>query len=197
MKAARIHDYGDVTAIRIEETLVPSLGDDEVLIDVAGYSFNPGEANLRAGRLRDIFSLEFPYTVGHDVSGTVVEVGSDVTTFVTGEGVIGRLDGGGAAAEFTATPAQVLAGAPETIPPADAAAIPITGLTAWQAVYEHAQVSAGQVVLINGGGGGVGFFAIQLVNGPARRSSPPPVSAAATGCVSKAPIRSSITRPLP
>lgn len=162
MRAARIHDYGDVSTIRIEETPVPSLGDGEVLIEVAGYSFNPGEANLRAGSLREIFNLEFPYTLGHDVAGTLVDIGRNVTSLHTGQHVIGRLDGGGAAAEFAAAPAEVLAAAPETVPLADAAAIPIAGLTAWQAVFEHAQVSAGQDVLINGAGGGVGLFATQL-----------------------------------
>lgn len=162
MRAARIHDYGDVESIRIEDVPIPSPDPDDVLLEVSGYSFNPGEVNLRAGRLLEVFQLAFPFTLGHDVSGTVVEVGSNVTAFDGGDNVIGRLDGGGAAAEYVAAPAGVLVAAPERIPLADASAMPVAGLTAWQAVVEHGQVSAGDRVLVNGAGGGVGYFAIQL-----------------------------------
>lgn len=163
MRAARIHGYGDPGVIQVEDAPILTFGDDQVLVEVAGYSFNPGETHLRAGHLQDMFHLEFPYTLGHDVAGRVVDVGPNVSALSRGESVIGRIDEGGAAAEFVAVSAEILTRAPETIPLPDAAAIPVAGLTAWQAVMEHGRVSAGDSVLVNGAGGGVGVFAIQLV----------------------------------
>lgn len=161
MKAARIGDYGDADVIHIEETPLPMPGDGEVLIRVAGYSFNPSETALRAGGLHEVFPLEFPYTLGWDVSGTVVEQFGR-SDFAIGDKVIGRLDRGGAAAEYVVAPVADLAKAPTTVSLADAAAIPVAGLASWQAVIEHARVSPGQTVLINGAGGAVGRFAVQL-----------------------------------
>ncbi|MFD1939884.1 zinc-binding dehydrogenase [Nonomuraea mangrovi] len=157
-RAARIHEYGSAEVIRHEEAPLPAPGPGEVLVRVAATSFNPSETGLRAGLLQAVL----PYTLGWDVSGTVVAVGAGVTRWSRGDRVIGRLDGGGAAAEYVAAPAAALAAAPRAIPPADAAAIPVAALTAWQAVFEHAEVSAGTRVLINGAGGGVGGFAVQL-----------------------------------
>lgn len=162
MRAARIHEYGGAEVIRHEEAPLPVPRPGEVLVRVAATSFNPSETGLRAGMLRAVLPVALPYTLGWDVSGTVAAVGAGVTRWREGDRVIGRLDGGGAAAEYVAAPAEVLAAAPRAIPPAHAAAIPVAALTAWQAVFEHAKVAAGTRVLINGAGGGVGGFAVQL-----------------------------------
>ncbi|MFI6093602.1 NADP-dependent oxidoreductase [Streptomyces sp. NPDC051218] len=103
-----------------------------------------------------------PYTLGWDVAGIVAEIGAGAERFAVGDRVIGRLDGGGAAAEYVRAPAAVLTAAPESIPLAHAAALPIAGLTAWQAVFEHGKVATGRRVLVNGAGGGVGGFVTQL-----------------------------------
>ncbi|MEU1689284.1 NADP-dependent oxidoreductase [Micromonospora sp. NPDC005707] len=161
MKAARIHEYGDASVIRYEDVPRPAPGPGEVLTRVAASSFNPSEMALRSGLLRSILPLNLPYTLGWDVAGTVVEIGSDVHTLAVGDRVVGRLDGGGAA-EYVAAPADTLVPAPVAIPLANAAAIPVAGLTAWQAVFEHARITPGQRVLVNGAGGGVGGFAVQL-----------------------------------
>ena len=160
MRAARIHEYGDADVIRYEETPLPVPEPDQVLIRVAATSYNPSDAALRAGYLRDVLPVELPYTLGFDVSGTVTQAGSG--SFTVGDKVIGRLDYGGASAEYVTAPADVLAIAPATIPLADAAAVPVAALTADQAVHEHAHLAPGQRVLINGAGGGVGAFAVQL-----------------------------------
>ncbi|GIJ30016.1 NADPH:quinone reductase [Micromonospora qiuiae] len=160
MKAMQIHRYGDASVIRQEDIPRPAPGRGEVLIQVAATSFNPSDIGLRRGLLRAIFPLDLPYTLGGEVAGTVVEVGDAVHTLAVGDRVIGR--GGGAAAEYVTAAADTLVAAPTTIPLAHAAAIPIAGVTAWQAVFEQARITPGQRVLVNGAGGGVGGFAVQL-----------------------------------
>jgi NADPH:quinone reductase-like Zn-dependent oxidoreductase len=121
-----------------------------VLIHVAATSLNPTETALRSGRLAAFLPVTLPLTLGWDVAGTV-----------DGEPVIGMLDEG-AAAEFAVGPATALVPAPASVPLADAAALPLAGMTAWQAVTEHARIAPGERVLINGAGGGIGGFAVQL-----------------------------------
>ncbi|WP_245740351.1 alcohol dehydrogenase catalytic domain-containing protein [Nonomuraea maritima] len=157
MRAARIHEYGDASVISLEEVPVPKSGPGEVLIRVAATSFNPSEVGLRMGLLQDVLGVTLPHTLGWDVAGTVVTGAGDLAP---GDKVIGLIDG--AAAEYAVAKASVLARAPERIPLADAAAVPVAGLTAWQAVFEHARIGRGSRVLINGAGGGVGLFAVQL-----------------------------------
>ncbi|MCF2531657.1 NADP-dependent oxidoreductase [Yinghuangia soli] len=163
MMAARIHSYGDPSVIRHEPVPRPRPARGEVLLRVAATSFNPTEAALRAGLLQAFMPLPLPHTLGWDVSGTVVELGPDVSTFRVGDQVVGRLDHAGAAAEYVCAPAATLTSAPASLPLAHAAALPIAGLSAWQAVFEHGRIAAGERVLINGAGGGVGGFATQLV----------------------------------
>ncbi|WP_426502986.1 NAD(P)H-binding protein [Dactylosporangium sp. McL0621] len=162
MKAARIHEHGDASVIRYEEVPRPVPGPGDVLIRVAATSFNPSETAQRSGMLRAVLPVDLPYILGWDVSGTIAEIGDDVEEFTVGDRVIGRLDAGGAAAEYVAARVSVLAKAPDTIPLANAAAIPVAALTAWQALFEHAHITAGQRVLINGAGGGLGVFTVQL-----------------------------------
>jgi len=156
----RIHRYGDASVIRQDEIPRPVPGGGAVVLRVAATSFNPSEVGLRRGLLRSVFPLDLPYTLGGDVAGTVAEVGDGVHTLAVGDRVIGRLDGG-AAAEYAVAAADVLVAAPAAIPLEHAAAIPIAGVTAWQAVFEHARITSGQRVLINGTGS-VGRFAVQL-----------------------------------
>ncbi|MBW5484074.1 zinc-binding dehydrogenase [Streptomyces bambusae] len=162
MKTARIHEYGDASAIRYDDVPLPRPAFGDVLIRVAATSFNPTEAALRAGLLQAFLPVELPYTLGWDVAGTVAEVGAGVEGFAVGDRVVGRLDSGGAAAEYARAPAAVLTAAPKSVPLAHAAALPVAGLTAWQAVFEHGKVETGQRVLVNGAGGGVGGFVTQL-----------------------------------
>lgn len=150
MKAARIHRHGDPSVIQFDDVPVPAPGPGEVLVKVAATSFNPTELALRNGVLRSLFPIDLPFTLGWDIAGTIV--GTDAP-------VIGWVDGG-AAAEFVAAPADRLVPAPTSIPLPAAAAIPLAGSTAWQAVVPN--VTAGQRVLINGAGGGIGGFAVQL-----------------------------------
>jgi NADPH:quinone reductase-like Zn-dependent oxidoreductase len=162
MKTARIHDYGDASVIRYDDVPRPQPASGEVLIRVAATSFNPTEAALRGGLLRAFFPLDLPYTLGWDVAGTVAEIGAGAEGCTVGDRVIGRLDSAGAAAEYVRAPVATLVTAPASVPLANAAALPVAGLTAWQAVFEHGKVAAGQRVLVNGAGGGVGGSVTQL-----------------------------------
>jgi len=164
MKAVRFHEYGDPSVLRYEDVEQPAPGPGQALIRVAATSFNGVDGNIRAGLMQGPIPVTLPHTPGIDVAGTVAALGEGVTNVGTGDRVIGFLPmtGEGAAAEYVVAPAEILAPAPATIPLTDAAALPIVGLTAWQALFDHAGLTAGQRVLINGAGGAVGGFAVQL-----------------------------------
>ncbi|MFE4309736.1 NADP-dependent oxidoreductase [Streptomyces sp. NPDC056891] len=161
MKTARIHEFGDASVIRYDTVPRPRPAVGDVLVRVAATSFNPTEAALRGGMLQAFLPVDLPYTLGWDVAGTVAEIGAGVRGFAVGDRVVGRLDGGGAA-QYVRAPAAALVAVPDSVPLAHAAALPIAGLTAWQAVFEYGKVAAGQRVLVNGAGGGVGGFVTQL-----------------------------------
>src|SRR5579859_212783 len=164
MKAVRFHEYGGIDVLRYEDVDRPRPGPGEVLVQVAGTAFNPVDTWFRAGIIHQIFPVTFPHTLGLDAAGTVVEQGEGVEVPAVGDAVIGFLPmtGPGAAAEFVVVLATVLVPAPTGIPLADAAAIPVAALTAWQALFEHGDLTPGQRVLVNGAGGGVGGFTVQL-----------------------------------
>ncbi|MDX3119437.1 MULTISPECIES: NADP-dependent oxidoreductase [Streptomyces] len=161
MKAARIHEFGDASVIRYDAVPRPRPASGEVLIRVAATSFNPTEAALRAGMLQAFLPVALPYALGWDIAGTVAEIGAGAQGFAVGDRVMGWLDSGGAA-EYARAPVAVLVAVPDAVPLTNAAALPLAGLTAWQAVFEHGQVAAGQRVLVNGAGGGIGGFVTQL-----------------------------------
>ncbi|SDH75601.1 zinc-binding dehydrogenase [Nonomuraea jiangxiensis] len=195
MRAARLHEYGG--PIHHDRIPTPRPGPGEVLIEVAGNSFNPSELGLRAGLLRNLFELDLPHTFGWDVSGTVVETGPGVTDPAPGERVFGLVTG--SAADYVVAPASLLAPAPRSIPLADAAAVPVAGLTAWQAVHEQAPLAPGQRVLINGAGGGIGLFAVQLARlaGATVTATASPRSAAAVARYGAHEVIDYTTTPLP
>jgi len=164
MKAVRFHEYGGPDVLRYEDVEQPAPGAGEVRIRVAATSFNAVDANIRGGFMREAIPVELPHTPGLDVAGTVDALGEGVDGVEVGDEVVGFLPmtGDGAAAEYVLAPAEVLAPAPKSIPLPDAAALPVVGLTAWQALFDHAELKAGQRVLINGAGGAVGGYAVQL-----------------------------------
>jgi NADPH:quinone reductase-like Zn-dependent oxidoreductase len=164
MKAVRFHEYGDSDVLRYEDVQEPFPGPEEVRIRVAATAFNPVDAGIRGGFLKEPFPVVLPHVPGYDVAGTIDVVGPNVAGRGVGDRVIAFLPmvAEGAAAEYVVAPAEILADAPASIPLADAAALPSVGLTAWQAVFEHAGLRAGQRLLVNGAGGAVGGYAVQL-----------------------------------
>ncbi|MGW4982307.1 NADP-dependent oxidoreductase [Streptomyces mirabilis] len=164
MKVVRFHQYGDPDVLRHEDVEQPNPGAGQVRVRVAATSFNPVDANIRAGFMQGPIPVTLPHTPGIDVAGTVDALGEGVTGIQVGDQVIGFLPmaGPGAAAEYVLAPAEALTPAPKSVALSDAAALPLVGLTAWQALFEHAKLTAGQRVLVNGAGGAVGGYAVQL-----------------------------------
>lgn len=166
MKAIQYRRYGGSDVVEYVDIQRPTAGAGQVLVKVAGTSFNPVDAGIRGGYLTEVFGIELPHVPGIDVAGTIAELGDGVEGWSVGDAVVALLpmDADGAAADYVPAPTESLAAAPQSVPLADAAALPTVGLTAWQALFEIAGVSAGQTVLINGAGGAVGGYAIQLAS---------------------------------
>jgi NADPH:quinone reductase-like Zn-dependent oxidoreductase len=162
MKAVRFHQTGDADVLRYEDVELPVPGAGEVRVRVAGSAYNPADGGMRGGFLP--IPITLPHTPGYDVSGTVDAVDDGVTGLAVGDAVIGFLPmtAAGSAAEYVVAPADALVPAPTRIPLADAAGLPSVGLTAWQALFEAGGLRAGQRVLVNGAGGPVGGYAVQL-----------------------------------
>ncbi|MET7455882.1 NADP-dependent oxidoreductase [Streptomyces sp. NPDC005574] len=164
MKAVRFHEYGTPDVLRHEDVEQPVPAAGEVLIRVAATSFNAVDGNIRAGFMQGPIPVVLPHTPGIDVAGRVDALGEGVDGVRAGDRVVGFLPmtGVGASAEYVVAPAGILTPAPTSIPLADAGGLPLVGLTAWQALFDHAELTAGQRVLINGAGGAVGDYAVQL-----------------------------------
>ncbi|MEU7103138.1 NADP-dependent oxidoreductase [Streptomyces longwoodensis] len=164
MKAVRFHEYGDPDVLVHEDVEQPVPGPGQVRVRVAATSFNPVDGNIRAGFMQGPIPVVLPHTPGIDLAGTVDALGEGVEGLAVGDDVVGFLpmDGPGAAAEYALAPAEVLTPAPKSVSLADAAALPLVGLTAHQALFEHGGLAAGQRVLVNGAGGAVGGYAVQL-----------------------------------
>lgn len=164
MKAIRYHGYGSSEVLRYEEVERPVPGPGQVLVQVAATSFNPVDSHIRAGVLAEAIPISLPFVPGLDLSGTVVELGPGVSGWAPGDRVLAMLplDAAGAAAEYVLAPAESVAAAPRTIDLVDAAALPLSGLAAWQTLFELAELKPGQSILINGAAGSVGGLAVQL-----------------------------------
>jgi len=142
----------------------PTVGDRDVLVRVGAAGVNQLDEKIRDGEFKAILPYKTPLTLGHDVAGTVIRVGSKVRAFNTGDQVFARPRDHriGAFAERIAIDEADLALAPETISPVEAASLPLVALTAWQALVVKGNVKPGQKVLVHAGAGGVGSITIQL-----------------------------------
>jgi NADPH:quinone reductase-like Zn-dependent oxidoreductase len=164
MKAVRIHEYGNSSVLQYEDAPMPISESNEVLIRVVAASVNPVDWKIREGYLKEMIPYEMPLTLGWDVSGIVESVGSNVTRFKEGDAVYSRPDikRNGTYAEYVVVREAELAFKPQMISHIEAAALPLTGITAWEVLITAANLIAGQKVLIHAGSGGVGSLAIQL-----------------------------------
>jgi len=162
MKAVRVHAFGGIEALTYEDVPQPATGEGQVLVRVAAAGVGPWDAWVREGR--SALPQPLPLVLGSDVSGVVEAVGPGVTAFASGEAVFGvtnaRFTGG--YAEYAAAEAAMVAGKPRGLADTAAASLPIVACTAWQMVFDHARVEAGQRVLVQGGAGNVGAYAVQL-----------------------------------
>ena len=164
MKALQITKYGEIKdSLSIQDVDKPSYNDNDILVAVKAASLNPIDYKLAEGKLKDMLSLKLPATIGYDVSGVVVEKGSKVKNFEIGDEIYSRVpqEQMGTVAEFVAINIDMVALKPENISFEQASALPLTGLTAMQAL-EKVNIKEGDRILIHAGSGGVGSFAIQF-----------------------------------
>jgi NADPH:quinone reductase-like Zn-dependent oxidoreductase len=164
MKAFILDRYGSADHVRAGDVPDPKLREDDVLVQIHAAGVNLLDSKIRNGEFKLFLRYRLPLILGHDVAGVVVRVGSRVRRFKPGDEVYARPADGriGAFAEFIAIAEEDVAIKPKALSMAEAASIPLVGLTAWQALVERANLRKGQKVLIHAGSGGVGTFAIQL-----------------------------------
>lgn len=164
MKAAVIYEYGGPEVFRYEEIPQPKIKDDEVLIEVYAASVNPVDWKQRKGNHKLFLKARFPIVLGYDISGWIVKCGSNITKFKDGDQVFCRLTNrfGGAFAEYAKAKQSALCLKPENMDHIHAAAIPMAGQTALQALRDKGRLEPGKKILIIGAAGGVGHYALQL-----------------------------------
>ena len=164
MKAVRINSYGGPEVLVEEDAPRPEPSTKEVLIEVYAAGVNPIDWKVREGYAKGWLRHKLPLIPGWDVSGVLVDLGDGVKGFKTGDEVYGKLDSGrdGAYAEYAVSRVENIAHKPQRIDHVQAAAVPIAALTAWQSLFDLANLSKGQIVLIHGAAGGVGHFAVQF-----------------------------------
>ncbi|MEG2325588.1 MAG: NADP-dependent oxidoreductase [Enterococcus sp.] len=163
-RAVIIEEYGHADQLKESTVTLPQLGEHQVVVKVAATSVNPIDWKLREGYLAQMMPWDFPIILGWDVAGEIVEIGSAVTDWKVGQKVFARPETTrfGTYADYTIVDDHLLAVKPENVSFEDAAAVPLAGLTAYQALFTHGQLKAGEKVLIHAGAGGVGIYAIQL-----------------------------------
>ena len=165
MKAARIHEFGSPGVIVIEDVPRPTPGDGEVLVRVAATGVGPWDGWIRSHT--SVVQVPLPLTLGSDLSGLIEEIGPGVSGFKKGEEVYGvtNVDFVGAHAEYAIASATMIAPKPRSLDHVQAASVPVVAVTAWQMLFEYGKAAAGQTVLIHGGAGNVGAYAVQLAHG--------------------------------
>lgn len=164
IKAIVINQYGSAEVLQYQDIPKPQIKSDQMLVKVHAASVNPVDWKMRKGMLKIVTGNKFPIALGFDVSGEVVEVGSQVTQFKPGDLIFACLDQttGGSYAEYAAVSEKVACLKPQNITHEQAAAVPLAAITALQALRDKGQIKAGHRVLINGASGGVGTFAVQI-----------------------------------
>src|SRR6266513_4125523 len=164
MKAVVIHEYGGPEVLKYENVPQPEPKQDELLIRVIAAGVNPVDGMIRSGMFDKEGHRAFPVILGGDISGVVEKVGSNITKFKSGDPVFAyvSLDNSGGYAQYAVVTEREAAPKPKSLTYVEAAAVPIVAITAWQALIDTAKLSTGQTVLIHGGSGGVGTFAIQI-----------------------------------
>jgi len=163
MKAVYIERFGGPETLQLHEVDRPSPKDDEILIRVRAASVNPVDYKIRSGKYPAVTEKNLPKVLGRDVAGVVEACGIAVKEFQRGDEVFAMLDGAtGGYAEFVAVRANLCARKPLNLSFVQAAAVPLAAITAWQGLFDQGGLTGGQRVLIHGGAGGVGHFAIQF-----------------------------------
>jgi NADPH:quinone reductase-like Zn-dependent oxidoreductase len=163
MAVIRIREFGGPEVLHLESVAVPTPGEGELLVKVAAAGVNPVDYKIRNGKYPAVKQDKLPFVLGREVAGTVVECGHSAAPFAAGDAVfavpgIGR----GGYAEYALVKVSEAAPKPASLDVIQAAAVPLAALTAWQGLFQHGNLKSGQRLLIHGGSGGVGHFAIQF-----------------------------------
>ncbi|MFL6515948.1 MAG: NADP-dependent oxidoreductase [Chthoniobacterales bacterium] len=162
MKAVVAHEYGAPEVLKIEEVPRPEPKENEILVKVVASGVNPADPLTLSGKYAKEFGTHLPLIPGYDIAGVVEKTGATVRKFKPGDAVYGYPTFGGGWAEYVIVSEGEVALKPKSLDFIQAAAVPMGALTAWQALVDVAQLQAGQTILIHGGSGGVGSFAIQI-----------------------------------
>ena len=171
MKAIVVHEYGGPEVLKYEDAPRPEPKEDQILVRVVAAGVNPVDGMIRSGMFAKHEKAAFPMILGGDIAGVVENAGNKITKFKAGDPVFAYLSlkNGGGYAEYALATEREAALKPKSLTYVEAAAVPIVALTAWQALVDTAKLSAGQTVLIHGGSGGVGTFAIQIARARAAK----------------------------
>jgi NADPH:quinone reductase-like Zn-dependent oxidoreductase len=162
MKAVVAHEYGAPEVLKFEEVPRPQPKEDEALVRVIASSVNPADPLTLSGKYAREFGTHLPLIPGYDIAGVVEKTGANVTKLKVGDAVYGYPTFGGGWADYVTVKEWEVAAKPKSLNFVESAAVPMGGLTAWQALVDVAKLQPGQTVLVHGGSGGVGSFAIQI-----------------------------------
>src|SRR5882762_6427977 len=161
MKAVRVLEYGG--QLGFADVPVPTIARDEILVKIKNTAVNHLDLVEASGKIRQILPIDLPWIPGHEFSGTVEQVGGDVAAFAPGNAVFGTSPLGAYAEYLAVTPATVVRKPPNLSYEA-AASVPVAAQTAWQGIFTHGHLEKGQTILIHGGAGAVGAYAVQMAS---------------------------------
>jgi len=161
MKAIRLLEFGG--QLVFDDVPVPAIARDEILVKIKSTAVNHLDLVKASGTLRQILPIDLPWIPGHEFSGIVERVGSDVAAYVPGDAVFGTSELG-AYAEFLAVKAATIVKKPSNLSFEEAASVPVASETAWEGIFTYGHLEKGQTILIHGGAGAVGAYAVQLAS---------------------------------
>jgi NADPH:quinone reductase-like Zn-dependent oxidoreductase len=162
MKAVVAHEYGAPEVLKFENAPRPEPNEDEALVRVIASGVNPADPLTLSGKYAEEWDTHLPLIPGYEIAGIVEKTGAKVTKLKRGDAVYGYPTFGGGWAEYVSVKEWEAAPKPKSLSFVEAAAVPMGALTAWQALVDAAQLHSGQTILIHGGSGGVGSFAVQI-----------------------------------
>ena len=164
MKAIVVHEYGGPEVLKLDDVPRPVPKENEILVKVIAAGVNPVDSAARSEKFAQFLNIKLPAIPGYDIAGVIEKTGATVTKLKAGDPVYAyiALDKGGGYAEYALATEKETSPKPKSLNYVDAAAVPLVSLTAWQGLVDTAKLSAGQAVIIHGGSGGVGSFAILI-----------------------------------
>src|SRR6267143_3546112 len=161
MKAVRLLEYGGQLAFNDVPT--PTIARDEILVKIKSTAVNHADLLKASGTARQILPIDLPWIPGHEFSGVVEQIGSDVAAYAPGDAVFGTSEMGAYAEYLALKPASIVR-KPSNLSFEEAASVPVASQTAWQGLFTHGRLEKGQTILIHGGAGAVGAYAVQLAS---------------------------------